>query len=140
MVAVSPPDRNEAGAVTLPVTTKLSVPSTKESSMISIEALWLLSDVAPCKNVTSCLSSLKSSSSTKKNSENAKKKRACQFYCEFLTTDFGFNCVMIVEQIFTLNRAHTVHSTNVWSICMAALLIFVYLGLISSLLCTTYAL
>ena len=109
MVAVSPSDTNKAGAVTLPETTKISVPSTKESSMISIEALWLLSDVAPCKNVTSCLSRLKSSSSTKKNGENG----ARQFYCEFLTTDFEFNCVIIVEQIFTLNRAHTVHSTNV---------------------------
>ena len=36
-VVVSPPGTNEAGAVTLPETTKLSVPSTKESSMISIE-------------------------------------------------------------------------------------------------------
>ena len=33
-VTVSPPGTNEAGAVTLPETTKLSVPSTKESSMI----------------------------------------------------------------------------------------------------------
>ena len=46
-VVVSPPGTNEAGAVTLPETTKLSVPSTKESSMISIKVLWVLPVVAP---------------------------------------------------------------------------------------------
>ena len=46
-VAVSPPGINEAGAATLPETTKLSVPSTKESSMILTEAFWVLPEVAP---------------------------------------------------------------------------------------------
>ena len=63
IVAVSPPATNEAGAVTLPETTKLSVPSTKESSMISIEAFWVLPVVAPWSNVTSCASRRKSSPS-----------------------------------------------------------------------------
>ena len=64
-VVVSPPGTNEAGAATLPETTKLSVPSTKESSMISIEALWVLPVVAPWSNVTSCLTESKSSPSTR---------------------------------------------------------------------------
>ena len=64
-VTVSPPGTKEAVAVTLPETTKLSVPSTKESSMISIEALWVLPVVAPWTNVTSCLSRWKSSPSTR---------------------------------------------------------------------------
>ena len=64
-VVISPPGTNEAGAVTLPETTKLSVPSTKESSMISIEAFWVLPVVAPWSNVSSCLSRQKSSLSTK---------------------------------------------------------------------------
>ena len=64
-VVVSPPGTNEAGAVTLPETIKLSVPSSKKSSMISIEALQVLPVVSPRSNVTSCLSRWKSSPSTK---------------------------------------------------------------------------
>ena len=45
--AVSPPGTNEAGAVTLPETTKLSSSSTIESSMILTEAFWVLPVVAP---------------------------------------------------------------------------------------------
>ena len=62
-VVVFPPGTKEAGAVTLPVTIKLSVPSTKESSMISIEAFWVLPVVVPWSNVTSCASRRKSSPS-----------------------------------------------------------------------------
>ena len=64
-MTVSPPGTDEAGAVTLPEITKLSVPSTKESSMISIEAFWVLPVVAPWSNVTSCVSRQKSSPSTR---------------------------------------------------------------------------
>ena len=46
-VAVSPPGTNKDGAATLPEITKLSVPSTKESSTISTEAFWVLPEVAP---------------------------------------------------------------------------------------------
>ena len=60
-VTVSPPGTNEAGAVTLPETTKLSVPSTRESSMLLTEALWVLPVVDPWSNVTFCLSRWKSS-------------------------------------------------------------------------------
>ena len=60
-VVISLPGTNEAGAVTLPETTKLSVPSTKESSMISIEAFWVLPVVAPWSNVSSCAGRQKSS-------------------------------------------------------------------------------
>ena len=65
MVAVSPPGTKEAGAVTLPEITKLSVPSSKKSSMISIEAFWVLPVVASRSNVSSCLSRRKSSLSKK---------------------------------------------------------------------------
>ena len=65
-VTVSPPGTNEAGAVTLPETTKLSVPSTKESSMILIETFWVLPVVAPWTNVISGLSRWKSSPSTRR--------------------------------------------------------------------------
>ena len=63
-VVVSLPGTNVAGAVTLPETTKFSVPSTKGSSMILIEAFWVLPVVAPWSNVTSCVSRWKSSPST----------------------------------------------------------------------------
>ena len=63
-VVVFLPGTNEAGAVTLPETTNLSVPSTKESSMILIETFWVLPVVAPWTKVTSCLSRWKSSPST----------------------------------------------------------------------------
>ena len=55
-VVLSLPGAKEAGAVTLPETTTLSGSFTKRSSMISIEALWVLPVVAPWSNVTSSLS------------------------------------------------------------------------------------
>ena len=64
-VVVFLPATNEAGAGTLPETTKLSVPSTKESSMISTEAFWVLPVVAPWSNITSFASRRKSSRSTR---------------------------------------------------------------------------
>ena len=46
-VAVPPPGTNKVVAATSPETAKISVPSTKESSMILTEAFWVLPVVAP---------------------------------------------------------------------------------------------
>ena len=50
-VTISLPGRNEAGAVTLPETTKFSVPSRSWSSQILIRT-WTLLSLAPLSNVT----------------------------------------------------------------------------------------
>ena len=51
-VTVSPPGTNKAGAVTLPETTKFSVPSRSWSSQILIMKTWTLLSLAPWSNVT----------------------------------------------------------------------------------------
>ena len=51
-VTISLPGRNEAGAVTLPETTKFSVPSRSWSSQIWITRTWTLLSLAPWSNVT----------------------------------------------------------------------------------------
>ena len=51
-VTTSPPSTNEAGSVTLPEITKLSVPSTSWSSQILIARTWMLLSLVPCSNVT----------------------------------------------------------------------------------------
>ena len=50
-VTISPPGTNVAGAVTLPETTKFSVPSRSWSSQILIRT-WTLLSLAPWSNVT----------------------------------------------------------------------------------------
>ena len=50
-VAESRPGTNEAGAVALPEMTKLSVPSTRKSSVISTTRLWTLLLLVPWHNV-----------------------------------------------------------------------------------------
>ena len=52
MVTISPPGTNEAGAVTLPETTKFSVPSRSWSSQIWIARTWIWLSLAPWSSVT----------------------------------------------------------------------------------------
>ena len=51
-MTISPPSSNEAGSVTLPETTKISVPSTSWSSQIWIARTWMLLSLVPCSNFT----------------------------------------------------------------------------------------
>ena len=51
-VTTSPPGTNEAGSVTLPEITKLSVPSTSWSSQIWIARTWMFLSLVPWSNVT----------------------------------------------------------------------------------------
>ena len=51
-VTTFPPGTNEAGAVTWPEITKLSVPSTSWSSVILIAKAWILLSLVPWSNVT----------------------------------------------------------------------------------------
>ena len=64
-MTVSLPGRNEAGAVTLPETTKLSVPSRSWSSQILIARTCTLLSLAPWSNVSVEFAREKSSSSVK---------------------------------------------------------------------------
>ena len=68
-VAESRPGTNEAGAVASPEITKLSVPSTRKSSIISTTRLWTLSLLVPRHNVNFWKTRRKSSftASTLKN-------------------------------------------------------------------------
>ena len=66
IVAIFLPGKNEAGDVTLPEITKLSVPSTKSSSTILMANVWIVPLLAPARKISLVLDSQKSSVSAQR--------------------------------------------------------------------------
>ena len=139
---ISLPGTNEAGAVTLPEITKLSVPSTKESSMILTEALWVLSVVAPWSNVTSWLSRWKSSPSWESNNTYVNLwSSLIKFPKQFLISDQNSVKLALLGElhgmVFTFTLTCQVSLDNAKTfMAFPTVVLVIHSGLIRSMLCT----